>query len=120
MTMRRSLLALVTLLLAPVVMAAPERLQYTPEVRKQSYADNILFHDLVSAPGGVAMADEAFFPAAKERRIVSIEAVVPYDNRRVGIERWTIRHSETETVTYVVKFVPDGSGGTDFGVGLAK
>jgi hypothetical protein len=118
--MRIFLFALAALLLAPAIFAASERLQYTPEARRQSYADKVLFHDLVSAPGGVAMADEAFYPAAKERTIVRIEAIVPYDNRRVGIERWTIRHSETETVTYIVKFVPDGNGGTDFGVGRAK
>ena len=100
--------------------AAQERLEYTKEVRKQSFADKVLFHDLVSAPGGVAMADEVFYPKAKERKIVKIEVLVPYDNKKVGIERWFIRHSESETAVYIVKFVPDGQGGTDFGVGRDK
>ena len=115
--MRKYLLAIVILALSPITFAAEERLHYTPEVQKQSFASKVLFHDLVSAPGGVAMADEAFYPKAKERKIVKIEVIVPYDNKKVGVERWSIWHSESETVAYVVNLVPDGQGGTDFGVG---
>jgi len=81
-----------------------------------SYASNRLFHDMLSGIGGVAFFDEVAHPNAKERRIVKIEVMVPYDNRKTGVERWTIKHDGDETVSYLVKFVPDGHGGTTFSV----
>ncbi len=96
--------------------APPERLQYDPEIRKQSRASPILFHDLVSAPGGVAMVDEVQHPNAARRRIVRIEVATPYDGKQTGVERWTIDHGDGPTSTYTVTLAPDGQGGTNFSV----
>jgi hypothetical protein len=89
---------------------------YTPEVRKMSYADNKLFHDMLGSIGGVGFADETLFPNAKVRTITNIEAIVPYDNRKTGIERWTVQHDGQDSCSYIVKFIPDGAGGTTFTV----
>jgi hypothetical protein len=61
--------------------------------------------------------DSIFAPTAKERRILKIDVIVPYDNQRVGVERWTISRDEHETAAYIIKMIPDGHGGTDFNVG---
>jgi len=81
-----------------------------------SDADNRLFHDLLTQIGGVKFADEVIFPKAKNRAIVKIDVIVPYDNRKIGIERWTIQHDGFTTCSYIVKFIPDGNGGTQFTV----
>ena len=77
--MKNPLLLALLVLIVPLTAraAAGERLTYTPDVRKQSSAGDVLFHDLVSAPGGVAMLDEVAYPKARERQIVRIAAVVP-------------------------------------------
>lgn len=90
------------------------RLAYTPEIRKESCADNRLFSDMLNGIGGVGFADEVLYPNAKERRIVKIEVGVPYDNKRTGIEHWTIQHDGAAACSYIVKFIPDGVGGTRF------
>ena len=59
-------------------------LQCTPEVRKQSYADNTLFGDLLNGISGVGFADEALFPEVKERQLVQIKVVTRYNNRNTG------------------------------------
>jgi hypothetical protein len=92
----------------------PSALQYTPEVRMQSRAGDVLFHDLINAPGGIGTMNGVFYPHAKERRIVKIEVIAPYDNNAVGIERWSIGHSDSDAVPYLVRLAPDGHGGTDF------
>jgi hypothetical protein len=106
----------------------------TPEVRKMSYADNRLFRDILSGIGGVGFADEASFPDAKVRTITKIEVIVPYSYRKpssffgvvgtlatmphdapkTGVERWTVQHDGQDTCSYIVKFIPDGYGGTTF------
>jgi hypothetical protein len=91
-----------------------------PEVRAQSMADKILFNDMLYAAGGVGMLDEARFPDAQERSVVKIEVIVPYNNQNVGQEQWTIRHSEGSATTYLLRFIPDGSGGTNFTIGIGK
>ncbi|HTB81571.1 MAG TPA: hypothetical protein VK717_11870 [Opitutaceae bacterium] len=96
--------------------AAAEKLSCAPEIRKASLADDTLFHDLLSAPGGVAMADEVFFPSAKERKVVRIEVKVPYDGRKPGTEKWTVEHAEGDAVSYNVSLIPDGRGGATFAV----
>jgi hypothetical protein len=96
------------------VKPAPERLSYTAEVRRQSLADSLLFHDLVSAPGGVAMADELASPKATQRKIVSIQILEPYQGSQIGVERWTIGHEDNRVASYTVKLIPDGKGGTTF------
>jgi len=79
-----------------------------------SYADDRLFRDVFGGPGGVGFADEVMFPNAKVKTVTKIEAIVPYDNRKTGIERWTIQHDGQDTRAYIVKFIPDGHGGTTF------
>jgi hypothetical protein len=96
--------------------ASSSKLLYTPEVRKASFASDRLFRDLLNAIGGVKFADEVSFPEAKERRITRIESIVPYDNRQTGVERWTVQHDGRDTCSYMVKFFPDGRGGTRFTV----
>jgi hypothetical protein len=98
---------------APAITAA---LTYTPEVRSSSRADDRLFTDMMHAMGGVDFLDRELFPQATQRALTSIEVVVPYDNRETGIERWTIQHDGEITATYMVRFKPDGKGGTYFSV----
>lgn len=111
-----TLVATLIVLVTGCVTTSSSKLTYTPEVRKMSYADNRLFHDVLNAIGGVKFADEQFFPNAKERRITGIEAIVPYDNRKTGVERWTIQHDGQDSCPYLVKFIPNGRGGTQFTV----
>ena len=110
------LIATLAVLLAGCATTSSTGLTYTPEIRKMSYADNKLFRDLLSAIGGVKFADEVSFPNAKERRITGIEAIVPYDNHKTGVERWTVQHDGQDTCLYIVRFIPDGHGGTQFTV----
>jgi hypothetical protein len=99
---------------AAAITAAP--LTYTAEVRRLSRADDRLFTDMMHAMGGVDFRDRALFPQATQRALTGIEVVVPYDNRETGIERWTIQHDGEMTATYIVRFKPDGKGGTYFSV----
>ena len=110
------LIAALTSLLIGCATTSSSRLSYTPEIRKMSYADDRLFRDMLNAIGGVKFADEVSFPNVKERKITAIEAIVPYDNRKPGIERWTIQHDGQDTCSYMVRFIPDGRGGTTFTV----
>jgi len=100
--------------------AASERLQYAPDVRKQSMADDRLFHDLASAPAGVAFADEVSFPKASQRRIVKIEVLAPYSGSQAGRERWTIDLGDGTSQAYTVTLAPNGRGGTNFSVPLPQ
>jgi hypothetical protein len=95
---------------------APERLQYSPEVRRQSATGDQLFHDLVSAPGGVAMMDEVTFPQAAQRRIAKIEVLTPFPGSPTWTEHWTIDHGGGPAGAYTVTLAPDGQGGTNFQV----
>ena len=61
--------------------------------------------------------DQVFSPDTKSRAVVKIDVLVPYDNRRIGVERWTIQRDGGKTVAYIVKMIPDGQGGTNFNVG---
>ena len=93
-----------------------DTLSYTSDVRKQSYADNTLFHDLVDGIGGVGFADQAFYKDARLRQLVKIDAVIRYSGKDIGEERWTIKHDDGSTVSYTVGLVPDFRGGTSFTV----
>ena len=110
------LIATLAVFLAGCATMSSSSLAYTPEVRKMSYASNGLFHDMLSQIGGVGFAERVFFPNVKIRTITKIEVIVPYDNRQTGIERWTIQHDGQDSCSYIVRFVPDGIGGTTFGV----
>ena len=110
------LIAALALVIAGCATTSSSSLTYTPEIRKISDADNRLFGDLLTQIGGVGFADEAIFPNAKSRAIVKIDVIVPYDNKKTGIEHWTVQHDGLDTCVYIVKFIPDGSGGTQFTV----
>jgi len=115
--MKNKIILITTLaaLLVGCATMSSSSLTYTSEVRKQSFADYRLFHDLLNAIGGVGFADEVHFPDAKIRTITGIEVVVPYNNRQTGVERWTIHHDGQDSCTYIVKLIPDGMG-TSFAV----
>ena len=86
------------------------------DVAKQTTADDQLFRDLLTDKGGISFADFALFPNVKERIVTNIKVIVPYDNHKTGVERWTIEHVGQGSCSYVVRFIPDGSGGTTFTV----
>lgn len=92
------------------------RLSYTPEVRKMSYADNLLFKNLSTGIGSVCFVDEVMHPDATQRVIEKIEVITPYDNRAVGLEKWTINHGGESRASYLVELTPDRRGGTYFSV----
>lgn len=103
---------------SPAVATAP--LIYTPEVRRLSYADDRLFRDMVTGIAGVDFYDRVSFPKSTHRSLVGIEVVTPYDSRQTGVERWSIQHDGDVTATYIVRFMPDGRGGTNFAVARDK
>jgi hypothetical protein len=111
-----AIIATLTLFLAGCATTLPTRLTSTVDVRKMSYADERLFRDLLTEKGGVGFAECVIFPRVKEGKITSIEAIVPYDNHKTGVERWTVQHDGQDTCSYIVKFIPDGHGGTQFTV----
>jgi len=88
------------------------------EVRKMSLADDTLFRDMLGGIGGAGFSDTVRYPKAKSRIVTKIEVIVPYDNVKTGIERWTIVHDGNQSTAYILYFVPDGRGGTKFGVKL--
>lgn len=88
----------------------------SPEVRKMSTADETLFRDLLTQRGGVAFADMIFYPHSQRKTLTRIEVLTPYDNHRVGQERWFVEHEDGTTTAYRVRFIPDGRGGTTFTV----
>ena len=81
-----------------------------------SYADERLFRDLWTAPGGVGFADVTMYPRARNKALTRIEVLTPYDNKKTGVERWYIQHDGQDTAAYLVKLIPDGHGGTTFTV----
>ncbi len=99
--------------------ASSSKLTYAPEVRRQSSANDTSFHDLLTAIGGVGSADRAAYPNARERTLVRVDVLLPYDNQRIGSERWTVKHDTNEIAVYQVTLVPDGEGSTDFTVSKA-
>ena len=113
-----ALIAMLALLLSGCATTPKHQLTCTTDIRKMSYADERLFRDLMTGTGGILYTDCVLFPRVKSSEIVSIEAVVPYDNIKTGVERWTIRHDGQNTCAYILKFIPDGHGGTKFTVQL--
>jgi len=79
-----------------------------------------LFHDLLTAIGGVGHSDEVAYPNPKERTLVRIEVLLRYDDKKIGSERWTIRHDANSFAVYQVTLVPDEEGSTDFTVSKAQ
>jgi len=117
----KRLLLILTLACAATVRslaANGELLSYEANVRKASFASDELFHDLLSAPHGVGQADAHAFPKAIERKLVRVEAFVPYDTKRTGIEVWTIQHAPGDTVSYILTLAPDWQGSVTFEVEL--
>ena len=101
-------------------MTSSPTLTCSPEVRRQSVVSDPLFNDLLTKYGGLGHADKAAYPEAKERTIIRIEVIYPYDNERTGSEHWTIQHDAGKTAVYQVRLVPDGEGSVDFSVSEVK
>jgi hypothetical protein len=119
--MRKLLLfAMVIALAGCATLGSSARITYTPDVQKESSVNIRLFHDLLTAYGGVGHADDAAFPNAKERKLVSIKVILPYSDKGTGSERWTVMHEGNKSAVYEVILVPDGEGSTDFLVTKAK
>lgn len=116
--LRRGLLLLSVLLLvhsAGFATGAP--LVCAPEVRRASAASDPVFRDVMNAPTGVGMTDEALYPHADNRQVVKIAVLSAYTGKNIGIEHWTVAHTETDSVIYLVRLVSDGRGGTIVAVG---
>jgi len=103
-------------LLAGCTTTRTAKMTIQPAVREQSTADERLFRDVLTQRGGVGYADFVLYPQAKQMALMSIQVITPYDNHKTGVERWTIQHDGQDSCTYLVKFIPDGSGGTTFTV----
>ena len=116
--MRYSLAVLALCSVAYAAQPSYAMLTCAKATRKMSFASDALFNDMLGGIGGAGMADTARYPQAKSRSVTKIEVIVPYDNVRTGIERWTITHDGDQAIAYILYFVPDGHGGTNFGVKL--
>jgi hypothetical protein len=117
-TIRHALAVLAVCTVAHAAQTTYATLTCPNEIRRMSFASDALFRDMLGGIGGVGMADAARYPQAKSRFIAKIQVIVPYDNVRTGIERWTIAHDGDKGVAYILYFVPDGHDGTNFGVKL--
>jgi hypothetical protein len=114
------LFIILVLLAGCVSIGNSSKITYTPELRKQSFATDTMFHDLLTAYKGVGYTDAHAYPNAKERTLVRVEVILPYDNHRTGSERWTIKHEAGQTAVYQVSMVPDGEGSAEFWVSKAE
>ena len=101
--------------------------RFSKSINRLSHARNkytrsaiYLFHDLLTAIGGVGHSDEVAYPNPKERTLVRIEVLLRYDDKKIGSERWTIRHDANSFAVYQVTLVPDEEGSTDFTVSKAQ
>lgn len=117
---KRSAIGAFLLLLVWSGAALASGLECSPEVRKLSFADNVLFGQLLNGISGVGFIDEALYPDVKERRLVDIKVVTCYNNIDTGVEKWVVRHDGKGEATYLVELRPDGQGGTFFSVQKAK
>jgi hypothetical protein len=87
-----------------------------PAPGEKSSADETLFRDVLTKHGGVAYADYVLYPDVTQKALTHIQVITPYDNHNIGVERWTVEHIGQGSVSYLVKFIPDGHGGTTFTV----
>jgi hypothetical protein len=99
---------------------ATATLSVSPEARGASLADKTLFHDLLKAVGGVGFVDRVYYPNAQKSNVIRIEVVAPYNAGQSWSERWHIQHDGQETATYIIRFTPDGKGGTYFSTNREK
>jgi hypothetical protein len=106
----------VALLLAGCTSTREAKMLIEPGVREQSTADETLFREVLTQHGGVGEADFTLFPTATQKILANIQVITPYDNHHTGVERWTVHHVRQDSCTYLVKFIPDGHGGTTFTV----
>jgi hypothetical protein len=119
--MKKLLLFITIITLAGcATLGGPSKIACTPEVRKQSRAGDAVFDSLLTDSKGIRAADVAAFPEAKERTLVKIEVIFPYDSKRMGSEHWTIRHDTDKTAVYQVTLVPNEEQDTDYTVTLVK
>jgi hypothetical protein len=114
------LFAILIALAACTTIGGYSKITYTPEVRRQSVTTDTLFHDVLTSMNGVEHLDKVSYPNAKERTLVKIEVVFPYDIKKLGSERWTVRHDANQLAVYQVTLVPNGEGTTDFTVSKAQ
>jgi hypothetical protein len=117
-TFMKNAFALVAIvaLLAGCTTTREAKMTIQPGVREQSTADESLFRDVLTQRGGVGYADFVLYPTSAQKTLTSIQVITPYDNHKTGVERWTIQHDGHDSCTYLVKFIPDGHGGTTFTV----
>jgi hypothetical protein len=110
------LILAVAALLAGCTTTRDAKMVVQPGVREQSTADETLFRDVLTQRGGVGYADFVLYPNSAQKTLTSIQVITPYDSHMGGMERWTIQHDGQDSCTYLVKFIPDGQGGTTFTV----
>ena len=79
------LFVLIITLTGCATIGGSSKITYTPEVRRQSVASDPLFHDLLTAIGGVGYADKAAYPNAKERTLVGSRCFSPTTTRRLAV-----------------------------------
>lgn len=79
---------------------------YTAKVRKQSFASDVLFNDLINGETGIGAADKFFFPDAEVRKVTEIKVEVPYNNKETGVEHWTVQHDGKGSSTYILNSIP--------------
>ena len=85
-------------------------------MRKQSFASDVLFNDLINGETGIGAADKFFFPDAEVRKVTEIKVEVPYNNKETGVEHWRVQHDGKGSSTYILKLNPDGHGGTTWSI----
>ncbi|HEX7652678.1 MAG TPA: hypothetical protein VF607_04170 [Verrucomicrobiae bacterium] len=83
-------------------------------VAKDSKLTGDLFAEAIDGPGGLGGVDEALFPRAKNKQVIKIEVLKPFENHQTGLERWTVQHDNKETCAYLIRIIPDANGGTTF------
>ena len=98
-------------------LAASAPLVCTPDVQHASAASETLFREVMDAPTGIGMTDEALYPKALNRQVVKITVLSAYNGSNIGIEHWTVAHDENDSVIYLVRLVSDKKGGTSIAVG---
>ena len=112
----RFLILAIAALVAGCATTRDAQMVIQPGVREHSTADERLFRDVLTQRGGVGYADFVLYPRSAQKALTSIQVITPYDSHKTGVERWTVQHDGQDSCTYLVKFIPDGHGGTTFTV----
>lgn len=75
---------------------------YQKSVRGMTALDNAMFTKMVKGMGGVAFADDVNHPNSTGRELVGITRLDPSSSAAAGKERWSIRHADGRTATYLL------------------